>query len=290
MSKFIDNLTVEQKAKLVHGNGSWHTADGLGLPVIMMTDGPHGLRKQDDLNEKIENINDSAKATCFPTACAVASSWNVQNARRIGHEIAKQAIAQGVSVVLGPGVNIKRSPLCGRNFEYFSEDPLLAGQMVTNYIQSMQSMGVGSCLKHFAVNSQETRRMTVNAVVDERALREIYLYAFEQAVKGAQPYCIMNAYNKLNGTSCAQNKRLLTDILRTEWGFDGLVMSDWGATYNVAEAIDAGMDLEMPDGGNYHEQLTIKYVLYGGARPRLSKGCKPCGKVQRPKTRTHNGL
>ena len=263
MSKFIDNLTMEQKAKLVHGNGSWHTADGLGLPVIMMTDGPHGLRKQDDLNEKIENINDSAKATCFPTACAVASSWNVQNARIVAEEIAKQAIAQGVSVVLGPGVNIKRSPLCGRNFEYFSEDPLLAGQMVTNYIQAMQSKGVGSCLKHFAVNSQETRRMTVNAVVDERALREIYLYAFEQAVKGAQPYCIMNAYNKLNGQSCAENKRLLTDILRNEWGFEGLVMSDWGATYNVANSIEAGMDLEMPDGGNYHEQLTIKYVNDG---------------------------
>ena len=263
MSKFIDNLTVEQKAKLVHGNGSWHTADGLGLPVIMMTDGPHGLRKQDDLNEKIANINDSAKATCFPTACAVASSWNVQNARLIGQEIAKQAISQGVSVVLGPGVNIKRSPLCGRNFEYFSEDPLLAGQMTTNYVQAMQSMGVGSCLKHFAVNSQETRRMTVNAVVDERALREIYLYAFELTVKNAQPYCIMNAYNKLNGQSCAQNKRLLTDILRDEWGFEGLVMSDWGATYNVAEAIQAGMDLEMPDGGKYHEQLTIKYVNDG---------------------------
>ena len=263
MTKFIDNLTVEQKAKLVHGNGSWHTADGLGLPVIMMTDGPHGLRKQDDLNEKVENINDSAKATCFPTACAVASSWNVQNARILGQEIAKQAIAQGVSVVLGPGVNIKRSPLCGRNFEYFSEDPLLAGQMATNYIDSMQSMGVGSCLKHFAVNSQETRRMTVNAVVDERALREIYLYAFEQAVKSAQPYCIMNAYNKLNGQSCAENKRLLTDILRNEWGFEGLVMSDWGATYNVAKSIEAGMDLEMPDGGDYHEKLTVKYVNDG---------------------------
>ena len=165
--------------------------------------------------------------------------------------------------MLGPGVNIKRSPLCGRNFEYFSEDPILAGKMASNYIQSMQSMGVGSCLKHFAVNSQETRRMTVNAVVDERALREIYLYAFEQAVKSAQPYCIMNAYNKLNGQSCAENKRLLTDILRNEWGFEGLVMSDWGATYNVANSIEAGMDLEMPDGGSYHEKLTVKYVNEG---------------------------
>lgn len=275
MSKFIDNLTLQQKAKLVHGNGSWHTADGLGLPIIMMTDGPHGLRKQDDLTEKVANINDSAKATCFPTACAVASSWNVKNAQLVGSEIAKQAIAQGVSVVLGPGVNIKRSPLCGRNFEYFSEDPLLAGQMVTNYINSMQSLGVGSCLKHFAVNSQETRRMTVNAVVDERALREIYLYAFEQAVKNAQPYCIMNAYNKLNGQSCAQNKRLLTDILRNEWGFEGLVMSDWGATYDVANSIEAGMDLEMPDGHHYHEQLTINAVNDGRlSMDALDRACQ----------------
>ena len=275
MKRIIENLTLEQKAKLVHGNGSWHTADGMGIPVIMMTDGPHGLRKQDDLTEKIDNINDSAKATCFPTACAVASSWNVQNASLLGGEIAKQAIAQGVSVVLGPGVNIKRSPLCGRNFEYYSEDPLLAGQMVTSYIKSMQSMGVGSCLKHFAVNSQETRRMTVNAVVDERALREIYLYAFEQAVKNAQPYSIMNAYNKLNGFSCAENKRLLTDILRDEWGFEGLVMSDWGATYDVAKSIEAGMDLEMPDGHKYHEQLTIKHVNEGKlSMEALDRACE----------------
>ncbi len=275
MTKIIDNLTLEQKAKLVHGNGSWHTADGLGLPVIMMTDGPHGLRKQEDLTEKVENINDSEKATCFPTACAVASSWNIKNARLVGAEIAKQAIAQGVSVVLGPGVNIKRSPLCGRNFEYFSEDPLLSGQMATNYVQSMQSLGVGSCLKHFAVNSQETRRMTVNAIVDERALREIYLYAFEQTVKGAQPYCIMNAYNKLNGESCAQNKKLLTDVLRDEWKFDGLVMSDWGATYNVAQSIEAGMDLEMPDGHHYHEQLTINSVNDGSLSVEaLNRACE----------------
>lgn len=263
MSEFIDNLTIPQKAKLVHGNGAWHTAEGLGLPVIMMTDGPHGLRKQDDLAKKIKNINDSERATCFPTACAVASGWNVNNARIVGKEIAKQAVAQQVSVVLGPGMNIKRSPLCGRNFEYFSEDPFLAGQMATNYVQSMQSLGVGSCIKHFAVNSQETRRLTVNAVVDERALREIYLYAFEQTVKNAQPYCIMAAYNKINGISCCENKRLLTDILRNEWNFDGLVMSDWGATYNGAKSIESGMDLEMPDGGDYHEKLMLNDINSG---------------------------
>lgn len=275
MGKFIDNLTVQQKAKLVHGNGSWHTADGLGLPVIMMTDGPHGLRKQNDLTEKIENINDSEKATCFPTACAVASGWNVQNARIVGAEIAKQALAQQVSVVLGPGMNVKRSPLCGRNFEYFSEDPYLAGQMATNYVQSMQSFGVGSCVKHFAVNSQETRRMTVNAVVDKRALHEIYLYAFEQTIKNAQPYCVMNAYNKVNGNSCAQNKYLLTDVLRNNWGFEGLVMSDWGANYNVAKSIEAGMDLEMPDGHDYHEQLTVNSVNDGTlSMQALDRACQ----------------
>ncbi len=275
MGNFIDNLAIQQKAKLVHGNGAWHTADGLGLPVIMMTDGPHGLRKQDDLTEKIKNINDSTKATCFPTACAVASSWNVQNARIVGAEIAKQAIAQQVSVVLGPGMNIKRSPLCGRNFEYYSEDPLLAGQMATNYVQSMQSLGVGSCIKHFAVNSQETRRMTVNAVVDERALQEIYLYAFEQTVKNARPYCIMAAYNKINGISCCENKRLLTDILRNEWNFDGLVMSDWGATYNGAKSIEAGMDLEMPDGGDYHEQLMLNDINSGNLSvDALNRACQ----------------
>ncbi len=270
----IKKLSVNQKAKLAHGDGSWRTADGLGLPVIMMTDGPHGIRKQDDKKHKAKNINDSEKATCFPTACALASSWNVQNASIVGAQIAKQAIALNVDVVLGPGVNIKRSPLCGRNFEYFSEDPLLTGKMATSYISAMQSLGVGSCIKHFAVNSQETRRMTVNAIVDQRALREIYLSAFEYAIKNAKPYCVMTSYNKLNGTSCAHNKQLLTQILRNEWGFDGLVMSDWGACYDMAQAYGAGMDLEMPDAGMYHELRTVNAVSDGTLSPdALDRAC-----------------
>ncbi len=274
-NEIVQNLTLQQKAKLVHGDGAWHTQQMPNLPSIMMTDGPHGLRKQDDKNDDVKNINDSTIATCFPTACAVASSWNVHNAQLVANQIGKQAIAQGVSVVLGPGINIKRSPLCGRNFEYFSEDPLIAGQMATNYVVSMQSLGVGSCLKHFAVNSQETRRMTVNAVVDNRALAEIYLSAFEMAVKNAQPYCIMTGYNKINGKSCAHNKWLLTDTLRDKWGFDGLVMSDWGACYDMSEAYNAGMDLEMPDGGSYHEQRIFQAVWDGTlTEEALNRACQ----------------
>ncbi|MCM1533816.1 MAG: glycoside hydrolase family 3 C-terminal domain-containing protein [Corallococcus sp.] len=261
MSDIVGKLTLKQKIKVVHGNGAWHTnaIEGL-LPSVMMTDGPHGLRKQSDANR---GINDSVKSTCFPTACSVASSWNRRNAALVGEAIAREAIAENVDVVLGPGINIKRSPLCGRNFEYFSEDPYLAGELASSYVSAMQSNGVGCSVKHFAVNSQETRRMTVNAVVDERALREIYLSAFERVVKNAKPYTVMAAYNKVNGAPAAQNRKLLTDVLRNEWGFDGLVVSDWGACYDVAEAIEAGMDLEMPDGGDYHERRTEKAVESG---------------------------
>ncbi len=257
---FVKQLTLSQKVRLVHGDGNWHTHSENGLPVVMMTDGPHGLRKQSLDNT---GINDSCKATCFPTSSAIANSWNRTNAALVAQAIAEEALSQGVSVVLGPGVNIKRSPLCGRNFEYFSEDPLLAGEMGVSYITSMQNKGIGCCVKHFAVNSQETDRLVVNSVVDERALREIYLAAFEQVVKQAQPYCVMAAYNKVNGISCTENKVLLTDILRDEWGFDGLVMSDWGAAYDMAAAYTAGMDLEMPDGGKFHEVKTLKAVGSG---------------------------
>ena len=256
----VKSLSTADKAKLTHGRGAWHTNAVNGISEIMMTDGPHGLRKQNDRNQ---GINDSTRATCFPTACAVASSWNRYNAAKIAEAIADEAIAEDVAVVLGPGVNIKRSPLCGRNFEYFSEDPLLAGELASAYVSAMQSKGVGSCLKHFAVNSQETRRMTVDAIVDERALREIYLAAFEKVVKQSQPYMIMAAYNKVNGESCAQNKRLLTDILRGEWGYTGAVVSDWGANYDMGKAYSAGLDLEMPDGGDYHEQRTLKALSMG---------------------------
>lgn len=257
---FVTQLNVHEKAQLTHGKGAWHTQSICGLPSIMMTDGPHGLRKQADTNK---GINDSKRATCFPTASAVASSWNKANAELIADAIATEAIAEDVSVVLGPGLNIKRSPLCGRNFEYFSEDPYLAGELGASYVNAMQAKGVGCSLKHFAVNSQETRRMTMDAIVDERALREIYLAAFEKVVKTAQPYTVMAAYNKVNGESCTMNRRLLTDILRNEWGFKGLVVSDWGASYDMAQAYAAGMDLEMPEGGHFHEQKTIKAVERG---------------------------
>lgn len=270
--KYVSTLSLQEKAKLAHGEGAWHTHSVNGLQSIMMTDGPHGLRKQSDVND---GINDSKPATCFPTSSCVATSWNRANVKAIAEAIATEAIAEDVSVVLGPGVNIKRSPLCGRNFEYFSEDPYLAGELASEYVGAMQSKGVGCSLKHFAVNSQETRRMTVNAVVDERALREIYLAAFEKTVKRSQPYTIMAAYNKINGQSCALNKYLLTDILRNEWGYEGLVLSDWGASYDMATAYQAGLDLEMPDGGRFHEQKTVQAVERGELEEKdLNRACE----------------
>lgn len=272
VDNFVKQLTLSQKALLTHGKGAWHTNSVNDLPSVMMTDGPHGLRKQSDVNN---GINDSNKATCFPTASAIASSWNRASAAAVASAIADEAVAEDVSLLLGPGINIKRSPLCGRNFEYFSEDPLLAGEMAASFVNSMQSKGVGCCLKHFAVNSQETDRMAVNAVVDERALREIYLAAFEKAVKQARPYSVMAAYNKVNGESCTQNKRLLTDILRREWGFDGVVMSDWGACYDMGASFGAGLDLEMPDGGRFHERKTIQAAEQGVlSADDLDRACK----------------
>lgn len=272
------NMSLEEKALLTSGDGAWHTREVGHLSSVMMTDGPHGLRKQSDNSD---GINDSAPATCFPTACAVASSWNVLNAEKIAECIADEAIAENISIVLGPGINVKRSPLCGRNFEYFSEDPFLAGSMGVAYVNAMQSKGVGCSLKHFAVNSQESHRMTVDALVDERALREIYLYAFEQVVKQAKPWTVMASYNKINGYPSTQNKYLLTDILRKEWGFDGAVISDWGASYNTPEAISAGMDLEMPeDKYGYHRQTVINAVKRGElSEQSLNDACKRVAKL-----------
>ncbi len=267
---FTKQLSLSQKVLLTHGNGMWRTNSVNGLPSVMMTDGPHGLRKQSDVNS---GVHDSKRATCFPTASTIATSWNKASAAAVADAIAREAIAEDVSVVLGPGVNIKRSPLCGRNFEYFSEDPLLAGEMASSFVSAMQARGVGCCVKHFAVNSQETDRTTINSVVDERALREIYLAVFERVVKKSQPYCVMAAYNKVNGQSCTQNKKLL-DVLRNEWGFDGVVMSDWGACYDVAASYGAGMDLEMPDGGKLHEELTLNALKTGKLDERdLDRAC-----------------
>ncbi|GHU71088.1 glycosyl hydrolase [Clostridia bacterium] len=242
-----NSLTLAEKASLCSGGTFWDTTaiPSKGVPSIMMTDGPHGLRKQAGGADHL-GLNDAVQATCFPTAAAIACSWDPELMRRIGAAIGEECQAENVGVILGPGANIKRSPLCGRNFEYFSEDPYLTGQMAAAHIAGVQSQGIGASLKHFAVNNQETRRMTINAEVDERTLREIYLAGFETAVKASKPWTVMCAYNQVNGEFCAQNKRLLTSILRDEWGFDGVVVSDWFATRERDDCLKAGLDLEMP--------------------------------------------
>ena len=243
-------LTDAQCIELVTGKGMWHTADCNGmLPAIHLSDGPYGLRSQD---ENALSNNDSKRATCFPTESAIASSWDTDAVSRLAEAIAHEALLDDVSVILGPGTNIKRSPLCGRNFEYFSEDPFLSGCMAAAYIRAVQKQGIGTSLKHFAGNSQETARQTANSEIDERALREIYLSAFETAVRKGAPGTVMASYNRLNGTCSCENSRLLTDILRKEWGFKGAVVSDWGACTDLAASIKAGMDLEMPDSHGVH--------------------------------------
>ena len=247
IEKVLAELTLEEKASLCLGSDFWHTApvQRLDIPALMVTDGPHGLRKQPDEADHA-GIGGSNPATCFPTASSLASSWNVSLARRVGEALGVETQAEEVAVLLGPGVNIKRSPLCGRNFEYFSEDPALAGVLGTAFVQGVQSQGVGTSVKHFAANNQETDRVRVSADVDERTLREIYLPAFERIVKEAQPWTVMCSYNRLNGTHTSQDPWLLTTVLRDEWGFDGLVVSDWGAVHDRVAAVAAGLDLEMP--------------------------------------------
>jgi beta-glucosidase len=245
--KLVDSLTLEEKIALVSGSDQWHTKDvpRLSIPAIMMSDGPHGLRKQ-----KMEwdhlGIGQSEPATCFPPAATSANSWDPELLYAMGQAIGEEARDQGVAVVLGPGVNIKRSPLCGRNFEYFSEDPYLTGRLAAAWVQGVQSQGVGTSVKHFAANNQEKWRMLNDSLVDERALREIYLAAFETVVQEAQPWTIMGAYNKVNGTYACENKTLLHSILRKEWGFQGAVISDWGAVNDPGLSVKAGLDLEMP--------------------------------------------
>lgn len=245
-------LTDNECMELLTGQGAWHTKafGGKGVPSARVSDGPNGLRIIGDV---VSSINDSRKATCFPCACALAASWDVDAAAEEGAAISEEAVYEGVSVVLGPGINMKRSPLCGRNFEYLSEDPYLAGTLASSYVSALQKNNVGVSLKHFAGNSQETRRMTSSSVIDERTLREIYLRAFEIVVKEAHPATIMASYNKINGKYSCENRVLLTKILREEWGFDGLVMSDWGACANLMKSVLSGMDLEMPDSYGIHK-------------------------------------
>jgi beta-glucosidase len=239
----LNAIGLGDKVRLTLGSDMWHTAavESAGIEQVALSDGPHGLRKAAP-----DDFFSSEPATCFPTASALACSWDPGLAMAIGVALGEEARAQDVAVVLGPGINVKRHPLCGRNFEYFSEDPHLAGRLAAAMVEGIQSQHVGACVKHFAANNQETDRMRVSADVDERTLREIYLPAFETAVTRARPWTVMCAYNKLNGVYAAQHRWLLTELLRREWGFDGMVVSDWGAVHDRVAALEAGLDLEMP--------------------------------------------
>lgn len=262
INDLIKKMTLEEKAAICTGASPWTTTpvDRLDIPKISFSDGPHGVRRVADVNDFITG---SLPATCFPTASCTASSWDVALIHAMGQALAEECIALGVDVVLGPGTNMKRTPLCGRNFEYFSEDPYLAGQMAASFINGVQSKGVGTSLKHFATNNQETRRMTISAEIDERALREIYLPAFETAVKTAQPWTVMCSYNKLNGVYASENHHLLVDILKNDWGFEGFVISDWGAVHDRVASLRGGLDLEMPGPRERRVKAVVESVLSG---------------------------
>ncbi|MDD3334561.1 MAG: glycoside hydrolase family 3 C-terminal domain-containing protein [Eubacteriales bacterium] len=264
IKKTIAQMTLEEKASLCSGLDFWHTkpVERLNIPSVMVSDGPHGLRKQDEEGDHL-GINDSIKAVCFPPACATAAGFDRELIQTIGENVGDTCQHEKVSVVLGPAVNIKRSPLCGRNFEYFSEDPYLASEMAVGHIKGVQSRNVGVSVKHFAANSQENRRMSSNSVVDERTMREIYLPAFEMAVKRAKAWTVMCSYNRINGVFASENKEYLTDILRGEWGFDGYVMSDWGAVSDRVAGIAAGLDLEMPASGGANDKRIVDAVRAG---------------------------
>ena len=244
----LEDLSLEDKASLTSGSDFWHSQAVTGIPSMLLTDGPHGVRKQPEGGDAL-GLGQSIPATCFPPAVGLGSSWNLDLIRRVGEALGDEAKAEQVSVLLGPGINIKRSPLCGRNFEYVSEDPFVSGRVAAALITGIQSRGVGTSLKHFAANNQEHDRMRVSADIDERTLREIYLAGFEYAVTTAAPTTVMCSYNKINGVYASQNHWLLTEVLREQWGFDGLVVSDWGAVNDRVAAIAAGLDLEMPPTG-----------------------------------------
>ncbi|MCK5758113.1 MAG: glycoside hydrolase family 3 C-terminal domain-containing protein [Clostridiales bacterium] len=264
INEIINQLTLEEKAGLCSGSDFWHlkSVERLGLSKIMVTDGPHGLRKQGGESDHI-GLQNSVPATCFPTAVTTACSWDVDLIYEMGEALGEECLQEDVSVILGPGANIKRSPLCGRNFEYISEDPYHTGTMAAALINGIQSKGVGTSLKHYAMNNQETRRMTIDAVVDERTQREIYLAGFERAVKYSQPWTVMCSYNKVDSTYLSDYKRFLTDILKEEWGHTGLVVTDWGACNNRVEGIKAGLELEMPTSWGKNDEKIVNAVNDG---------------------------
>ena len=261
IDRIMDQLTLEEKASLCAGKDMWHTQEieRLGIPSIFMTDGPHGVR----INEGTDFTTPSVKATCFPTASLAASTWDKDLLYKMGEALGKEASHYGVKILLGPGINIKRSPLGGRNFEYFSEDPIVSGKLAAAYVNGVQSTGVGTSVKHFVANNQEYERMLMSSEVDERTLREIYLRAFEIAVKESQPTSVMCAYNKVNGIYCTENKWLISDILRNEFGFKGLTVTDWGAVNDRVAGIKAGLDLQMPGDGGMNASKIVEAVKTG---------------------------
>ena len=272
----VKDLTLEEKASLTSGGDAWHLqgAEAKGIPGYMITDGPHGLRKSLASSTGETDLDDSVPATCFPPAAGLSSSWNPDLIHKVGEAMAEECIQEKVAVILGPGVNIKRNPLGGRCFEYWSEDPYLAGHEAVGIVEGVQSKGVGTSLKHFAANNQETDRLRVDARISQRALREIYFPAFEYIVKKAQPWTIMCSYNRINGVHSAQNHWLLTNVLRDEWGFEGIVMSDWGADHDRGASLNAGLNLEMPP--SYTDDQIVYAVRDGRITPaqldRMAQG------------------
>ena len=266
----VSSLPLEDRAQLLAGESHWktHPSPNAGIPSLFLSDGPHGLRKQEGAQDCM-GIAESRPATCFPTASALACSFDLELVERVGAAIGEEARRQGVDVVLGPGVNIKRHPLCGRNFEYFSEDSVVSGRLGAAMVRGIQSRGVGACLKHFAANSQEHARMVSDSVVDERTLRELYLAPFEYVVRHARPWSVMTAYNKLNGVYCSEHEWLLREVLRGEWGFDGAVVSDWGAMSSSVASVRAGLDLCMPGLRRDHARALVEAVRSGN----LEEGC-----------------
>jgi beta-glucosidase len=264
IKELIEQMTLEEKASLCSGKDFWYLKglERLEIPSIMVTDGPHGLRKQAGDSSQV-GLTDSVPATCFPTASTLAATWNRDLVYQVGVALGEECREEKVGVILGPGVNIKRSPLCGRNFEYFSEDPYLTGEIAKSHINGVQSQGIGTSMKHYSVNNQEFRRMAIDAIVDERALREIYLPGYEIAVKEAQPWTVMCAYNKVNGTYCAEHHYLMTKILKEEWGHEGLVITDWGAMNDRVEGLKAGVELEMPGSPNGNDAKIVAAVQSG---------------------------
>lgn len=272
----VNDLTLEEKASLTSGGDAWHLqgVEAKGIPGYMITDGPHGLRKSNSATTGEVDLNNSVPATCFPPAAGLSSSWNPELIHQVGEAMAEECIQEKVAVILGPGVNIKRNPLGGRCFEYWSEDPYLAGHEAVGIVAGVQSKGVGTSLKHFAANSQETDRLRISANISQRALREIYFPAFEHIVKEAQPWTIMCAYNCINGVHAAQDRWLLTDVLRDEWGFQGIVMSDWGADHDRVASLNAGLNLEMPP--SYTDDQIVYAARDGRIQPaqldRMAQG------------------